>query len=133
MCDVYKTSRQQLALILVAAVLQNMLKFWSYCPQRVNSDSRYSKFEQASFVEPTNCCLKAKAQIPLVTSSVTGAGPIGLMFIMLVKYFGGKDRNDLLPSQKALSWCRAAFDARDRNLTAKIQELTDGMELILLC
>jgi len=66
-------------------------------------------FEQASFVEPTNCCLKAvkKAQIaPGQTVLVTGAGPIGLMFIMLVKYFGGKAiATDLLPSrvEKALS------------------------------
>lgn len=91
-------------------------------------------FEQASFVEPTNCCLKAvkKAQIaPGDSVLVTGAGPIGLMFIMLVKYFGGKAiATDLLPSriEKALSvGAEAAFDARDRNLPAKIQELTDGM------
>lgn len=91
-------------------------------------------FEQASFVEPTNCCLKAvkKAQVaPGDSVLVTGAGPIGLMFIMLVKYFGGKAiATDLLPSriEKALSvGAEAAFDARDRNLPAKIQELTDGM------
>ena len=91
-------------------------------------------FEQASFVEPTNCCLKAvkKAQIaPGDSVLVTGAGPIGLMFIMLVKYFGGKAiATDLLPSriEKALSvGAEAAFDARDHNLPAKIQELTDGM------
>lgn len=91
-------------------------------------------FEQASFVEPTNCCLKAvkKAQIgPGQTVLVTGAGPIGLMFIMLVKYFGGKAiATDLLPSrvEKALSvGAEAAFDARDRDLPAKIKALTDGM------
>lgn len=91
-------------------------------------------FEQASFVEPTNCCLKAvkKAQIaPGETVLVTGAGPIGLMFIMLIKYFGGKAiATDLLPSriEKALSvGAEAAFDARDPNLPTKIQALTDGM------
>jgi L-iditol 2-dehydrogenase len=91
-------------------------------------------FEQASFVEPTNCCLKAvkKAQIgPGQTVLVTGAGPIGLMFIMLVKYFGGKAiATDLLPSrvEKALSvGAEAAFDARDRDLPAKIKALTNGM------
>jgi L-iditol 2-dehydrogenase len=91
-------------------------------------------FEEASFVEPTNCCLKAvkKAEIaPGKTVLITGAGPIGLMFIMLVKYFGGKAiSTDLLPSriQKALDvGAEAAFDARDRNLTTKIQELTDGL------
>lgn len=91
-------------------------------------------FDQASFVEPTNCCLKAvkKAQIaPGQSVLVTGAGPIGLMFMMLVKYFGGRAiATDLLPSriEKALSvGAEAAFDARDPNLPAKIQALTNGM------
>jgi len=91
-------------------------------------------FEQASFVEPTNCCLKAvkKAQIaPGQTVLVTGAGPIGLMFIMLVKYFGAQAiATDLLPSRiaKALSvGATAAFDARDPQLPAQIQALTHGM------
>jgi L-iditol 2-dehydrogenase len=91
-------------------------------------------FEQASFVEPTNCCLKAvkKAQIqPGQTVLVTGAGPIGLMFIMLAKYFGARAiATDLLPSriEKALEvGAEAAFDARDTNLPGKIQALTGGM------
>ena len=91
-------------------------------------------FEEASFVEPTNCCLKAvkKAQIaPGQTVLITGAGPIGLMFVMLVKYFGGRAiATDLLPSriEKALEvGAEAAFDARDPELVTKIQGLTDGM------
>ncbi|MDZ8051170.1 MAG: zinc-dependent dehydrogenase [Aulosira sp. ZfuVER01] len=91
-------------------------------------------FEEASFVEPTNCCLKAvkKAQIaPGQTVLVTGAGPIGLMFIMLVKYFGARAiATDLLPSriEKALNvGAEAAFDARDPDLAAKIHAITDGL------
>jgi L-iditol 2-dehydrogenase len=91
-------------------------------------------YEQASFVEPTNCCLKAvkKAQIaPGQTVLVTGAGPIGLMFIMLIKYFGGRAiATDLIPSrlEKALSvGAEAAFNARDSDLPAKIANLTQGM------
>lgn len=91
-------------------------------------------FEQASFVEPTNCCLKAvkKAQVtPGQTILVTGAGPIGLMFVMLVRYFGAKAiATDLLPSriEKAQAvGAEAAFDARDPDLKAKIFALTDGM------
>lgn len=91
-------------------------------------------FEEASFVEPTNCCLKAvkKAQIaPGQTALVTGAGPIGLMFIMLVKYFGARAiATDLLPSriEKALSvGAEAAFDPRDPDLHSKVQGLTNGM------
>ncbi len=91
-------------------------------------------FEEASFVEPTNCCLKAvkKAQIaPGQTVLVTGAGPIGLMFIMLVKYFGAQAiATDLIPAriEKAVKLgADAAFDARDANLTEKITALTHGM------
>ncbi|WP_017714807.1 zinc-dependent dehydrogenase [Kamptonema formosum] len=91
-------------------------------------------FEQASFVEPTNCCLKAvkKAQVaPGQTVLVTGAGPIGLMFIMLVRYFGARAiATDLLPSriEKALSvGAEAAFDARDADLPAKVAALTGGV------
>jgi len=96
-------------------------------PERVS-------FEVASFVEPTNCCLKAvkKAQItPGQTVLVTGAGPIGLMFIMLVKYFGARAiATDLLPSRiaKALSLgAEAAFDPRDPDLIDKVQALTNGI------
>lgn len=91
-------------------------------------------FEQASFVEPTNCCLKAvkKAQVqPGQTVLVTGAGPIGLMFVMLVKYFGARAiATDLLPSrlEKARQLgADAAFDPRDADLPAKIHALTNGM------
>ncbi len=91
-------------------------------------------FEQASFVEPTNCCLKAvkKAQVsPGQTVLVTGAGPIGLMFVMLVKYFGARAiATDLLPTriEKARAvGAEAAFDARDPDLPSKIQDLTEGM------
>ncbi|AFY62075.1 zinc-dependent dehydrogenase [Synechococcus sp. PCC 6312] len=91
-------------------------------------------FDQASFVEPTNCCLKAvkKAQIaPGQTVLITGAGPIGLMFIMLVKYFGAKAiATDLIPARikKAQQvGAEAAFDARDPDLVSQIQALTKGL------
>jgi L-iditol 2-dehydrogenase len=91
-------------------------------------------FEQASFVEPTNCCLKAvkKAQIKAgQTVLITGAGPIGLMFIMLVKHFGARAiSTDLLPSrvEKAIAvGADAAFDARDPEIAEKIQAMTDGL------
>jgi L-iditol 2-dehydrogenase len=91
-------------------------------------------WEEASFVEPTNCCLKAvkKAQVkPGDTVLVTGAGPIGLMFIMLVNYFGGKAiATDLIASrcEKAKEvGASAAFDARDPDLAAKIKALTQGV------
>jgi L-iditol 2-dehydrogenase len=91
-------------------------------------------FEQASFVEPTNCCLKAvkKAQIRSgQTVLITGAGPIGLMFIMLVKHFGARAiATDLLPSrvEKAIAvGADAAFDARDAELAEKVRAMTDNL------
>jgi len=91
-------------------------------------------FEQASFVEPTNCCLKAvkKARVePGQTVLITGAGPIGLMFVMLVNYFGARAiATDLLPSrlEKALELgAEAAFDARTPDLGDRIKEQTAGM------
>lgn len=91
-------------------------------------------FEQASFVEPTSCCLKAvkKAQVsPGETVLVTGAGPIGLMFIMLVKYFGAQAiATDLLPDRIAKACtlgAEAAFDPRDPDFSEKVLSLTSGM------
>ncbi len=91
-------------------------------------------FEQASFVEPTNCCLKAvkKARVePGQTVLITGAGPIGLMFIMLVKYFGARAiATDLIPSriEKAKQvGADDALDARDPDLHTKIQLMTGGL------
>jgi L-iditol 2-dehydrogenase len=64
------------------------------------------------------------------TVLVTGAGPIGLMLIMLVKHFGARAiSTDLIPSriEKALSiGADAAFDARDPDLAQKIQAETGG-------
>ena len=91
-------------------------------------------FERASFVEPTNCCLKAvkKAGIaPGQTVLVVGAGPIGLMMVMLSRYFGARAiATDLIPAriEKAIAvGAEAAFDARDRDLVQKIQDLTGGL------
>jgi L-iditol 2-dehydrogenase len=91
-------------------------------------------FDQASFVEPTNCCLKAvkKANIQAGnTVLITGAGPIGLMFAMLVKYLGGRAiTTDLIPSrvEKALAvGAEAAFLATDPELKSKIHALTGDM------
>lgn len=91
-------------------------------------------FEQASFVEPTSCCLKAvkKAQVsPGETVLVTGAGPIGLMFVMLVKHFGAKAiATDLLPDRIAKACdlgAEAAFDPRDPDFSEKVLSLTSGM------
>ena len=75
--------------------------------------------------------MKKAAVSPGETVLVTGAGPIGLMFVMLVNYFGARAiATDLLPSriEKALQvGATAAFDPRDPEIVQKIQALTNGM------
>ncbi|MBE9177864.1 alcohol dehydrogenase catalytic domain-containing protein [Oculatella sp. LEGE 06141] len=136
MCDVYKTITTTAGFAPSGGGFAEYVKVPGHIVQHggLLSIPDHISFEQASFVEPTNCCLKAvkKADItPGQTVLVTGAGPIGLMFIMLVKYFGAKAiATDLLPSriEKALNvGADAAFDARDPDLSAKVQDLTQGM------
>jgi L-iditol 2-dehydrogenase len=136
MCDVYKTITTTAGFVPSGGGFAEYVKVPGHIVQHggLMRIPDAITFEQASFVEPTNCCLKAvkKAQIqPGQTVLITGAGPIGLMFIMLVNYFGARAiATDLLPNRidKALSvGATAAFDARDPDLTAKIHTLTNGM------
>lgn len=91
-------------------------------------------FEEASFVEPTNCCLKAvkKAQVqPGQSVLITGAGPIGLMFAMICRHFGARTIvTDLLPSRQERArqlGAEVALDARSPQLSAQIHEITGGL------
>ncbi|MBD1832335.1 alcohol dehydrogenase catalytic domain-containing protein [Cyanobacteria bacterium FACHB-472] len=136
MCDVYKNITTTAGFIPSGGGFADFVKVPGHIVRNgglIPIPDRVS-FEQASFVEPTNCCLKAvkKAAVaPGQTVLVTGAGPIGLMFIMLVKYFGARAiATDLLPSriEKALSvGAEAAFDPRDPDFVSKIQALTGGL------
>jgi len=90
-------------------------------------------FEQASFVEPVNTCLKgirAVAPQPGEVCAVLGQGPIGLMFTMLGKV--EKLRvvaTDTLSTRRALALhfgAEAAFDPRDDAFTAHVKALTEG-------
>ncbi len=62
-------------------------------------------FEQASFVEPVNTCLKAVDQArvrPTDLAIVMGQGPIGLIFTMLLKRLGATTiATDLSPERRA--------------------------------
>jgi L-iditol 2-dehydrogenase len=136
MCHVYKTITTTAGFVPSGGGFAEYVKVPGHIVQHggLISMPEDITFEQASFVEPTNCCLKAvkKAQIgPGQTVLITGAGPIGLMFIMLVTYFGAKAiATDLIPSrlEKALTvGAEAAFDARDPDLPAKVQAMTRGM------
>ncbi len=90
-------------------------------------------FEEASFVEPLNTCLKAVNQCDPQkgeTVLVIGQGPIGLMFTMLMAQRGARVvATDTLDYRLALSsQCGAetALDPRTSDVAQVIKNMTGG-------
>jgi L-iditol 2-dehydrogenase len=90
-------------------------------------------FEEASFVEPVNTCLKAveKARVaPGETALVIGQGPIGLLLMMLARLAGAAVfASDPMPERRAASarlGAAQAFDPRGCNLLEEIRARTEG-------
>jgi L-iditol 2-dehydrogenase len=90
-------------------------------------------FEQASFVEPLNTCLKAVVQSeagPSDTVLVIGQGPIGLLFTMLLAHRGCRViATDTIARRLALAReCGAfqALDPRSADAAAELKRLTEG-------
>ncbi len=90
-------------------------------------------FEQASFVEPVNTCLKgmrAVAPRPGEVCAVLGQGPIGLIFTMM----GKRERlrviaTDTMATRRGLALrfgAEAAFDPTVEGLVQYIRSITDG-------
>jgi L-iditol 2-dehydrogenase len=90
-------------------------------------------FEQASFVEPVNTCLKGVKQIdpqPGDVVVILGQGPIGLIFTMMVARTGARViATDTMAARRALALkfgAEAAFDPRDAKLDKTVRALTQG-------
>jgi L-iditol 2-dehydrogenase len=90
-------------------------------------------FEEATFVEPVNTCLKAvrKARIAKnETVLVIGQGPIGMLLMLLAKYEGADVfTSDLMPGRRAASLrfgAKDSFDPAANNLLEEIRNRTDG-------
>ena len=90
-------------------------------------------FEEATFVEPVNTCLKAvrKARVaPGETVLVIGQGPIGLLLMLLAKLEGASVyTSDPMAGRRAASvrfGASAAFDPASGNLRDEIRLRTDG-------
>lgn len=90
-------------------------------------------FEQASFVEPVNTCLKgmrAVAPQPGEVCAVLGQGPIGLIFTMM----GKREQlrvvaTDTMQTRRDLALrfgAEAAFDPRDDGFVQHIRKMTEG-------
>jgi len=89
-------------------------------------------FDQASWVEPVNTCLKAVMMLGLRDSDVVavlGQGPIGLVFTMLVR----RHTRQILATDAIPHRCRLsaelgaeAFDPRAGEIEERIRKLTGG-------
>jgi L-iditol 2-dehydrogenase len=90
-------------------------------------------FEEASFVEPVNTCLKAIETSGAAAGDVVlvmGQGPIGLLFTMLLAQRGCiVVATETIPARLALSkQCGAAesLDPRSTDVSSKLRNLTEG-------
>jgi L-iditol 2-dehydrogenase len=90
-------------------------------------------FEEATFVEPVNTCLKAvrKARIaPGESVLVIGQGPIGMLLMILAKYEGAEVyASDPMAGRRAASvrfGAKEVFDPSTQNLQKEIRERTGG-------
>ena len=91
-------------------------------------------FDEASFVEPVNTCIKAveKARVAAGdTVLVMGLGPIGLLLMMLSKLAGATviGSDPMMPERRAKSaslGADLAFDPRQGRLAEEIRTRTGG-------
>jgi L-iditol 2-dehydrogenase len=90
-------------------------------------------FEEASFLEPVNTCLKAVQKAHVAADEVVvvlGQGPIGLLLMMLARQEGALVlTSDPIPARRAASLrfgAAAAHDPAADTLLSEIRERTDG-------
>jgi L-iditol 2-dehydrogenase len=90
-------------------------------------------FEQASFVEPVNTCLKgikAATPKPGEVCAILGQGPIGLIFTMMAKLEGLRTvATDTMAPRRELAMkfgAEAAFDPRGAEFAEYVKSITDG-------
>jgi L-iditol 2-dehydrogenase len=90
-------------------------------------------FEEATFVEPVNTCLKAvrKARVKAgETILIIGQGPIGMLLMLLAKYEGGEVyTSDPMPGRRNASirfGAKEAFDPANKDILQEIRQRTQG-------
>lgn len=91
-------------------------------------------FEEASFVEPVNTCLKALRKARVTRGEVVfviGQGPIGLLLTFLARHAGATVlTSDPLPSRRKISvrfGAAASFDPQSEDLAAEVRMYRGGM------
>ena len=90
-------------------------------------------FEEATFVEPVNTCLKAVVKARVVRSEtvlVIGQGPVGLLLMLLARRRGATVvTSDPMPGRRAASerlGAEAALDSSAEDLRQSVMERTEG-------
>src|ERR1700735_2918459 len=90
-------------------------------------------FEEATFIEPVNTCLKAVRKARVAKNEmvlVVGQGPIGMLLMLLAKYEGGEVfTSDPMRGRRAASLrfgAKGSFDPTRQNLSEEIRNRTDG-------
>jgi L-iditol 2-dehydrogenase len=90
-------------------------------------------YEQASFVEPVNTCMKAAEALNLLpdeTVLIIGQGPIGIILALLAKRAGASVvTSDLYPQRLTIAkeyGIRSTVNASLEDPGIKVMELTDG-------
>ncbi|HTU35068.1 MAG TPA: alcohol dehydrogenase catalytic domain-containing protein [Candidatus Acidoferrum sp.] len=90
-------------------------------------------FEDATFVEPVNTCLKAVRKARVARREkvlVIGQGPIGMLLMLLAKYEGAEVfTSDPMPGRREASerfGASKSFDPARANLANEIRAQTDG-------
>lgn len=89
-------------------------------------------FEEATFVEPLNTCLKAvrKARVaPGETVLVIGQGPIGMLLAVIAKYEGANvHTSDPMSARRAASLRFGAIESFDPTKTDLLREMRERTE-----
>ena len=90
-------------------------------------------FEQASFIEPVNTCMKGVETLRLVpgeTVLVVGQGPIGIILSVLARRYGARViTTDLFPQRLTIAQTfglNENIDASTSDTVATIKEMTEG-------
>jgi len=90
-------------------------------------------FEEATFVEPVNTCLKAVRKARIAAGEqvlVMGQGPIGMLLMILAKYEGAEVyASDPMPGRREASLrfgAKEVFDPTRGNLQQEIRRRTGG-------
>ncbi|MBI2191391.1 MAG: alcohol dehydrogenase catalytic domain-containing protein [Planctomycetes bacterium] len=98
-------------------------------------------FEEATFVEPVNCCLKAVRKAGVAAGDrvlVVGAGPMGLLFVQILKFLGAVPFvSEPLAARrdKALELgVEGTFDPSESRFAEALRDATGGLgpDLVLL-